>query len=38
VSDVLSNQHLTEEERMTHFMKKIENDEKIEADDWMPDE
>ena len=38
MSDVLTNQPLTEDERMAHFMKKIENDEKIEADDWMPDE
>ena len=29
---------LTEEQKYTHFMERIENDEKIEADDWMPDE
>ncbi|GIO23633.1 1,2-phenylacetyl-CoA epoxidase subunit PaaA [Oceanobacillus sp. J11TS1] len=29
---------LTEEEKYNHFMERIENDEKIEADDWMPDE
>ncbi|KYC69748.1 hypothetical protein B4099_2915 [Heyndrickxia coagulans] len=29
---------LSEEEKYEHFMNRIENDEKIEADDWMPDE
>lgn len=28
----------TEEEKHDHFMKRIQADEKIEADDWMPDE
>ena len=29
---------LTEEEKYDHFMERIENDDKIEAGDWMPDE
>ncbi|GAB3043786.1 1,2-phenylacetyl-CoA epoxidase subunit PaaA [Virgibacillus ainsalahensis] len=29
---------LREEEKYEHFMQRIEADEKIEADDWMPDE
>lgn len=29
---------MTEEEKYEHFMKRIENGEKIEADDWMPDD
>ncbi|MBB2480486.1 1,2-phenylacetyl-CoA epoxidase subunit A [Bacillus sp. APMAM] len=29
---------LTEEEKLQQFMERIENGEKIEADDWMPDE
>lgn len=29
---------LTEEQKYAHFMERIENDEKIEAGDWMPDE
>ncbi|MFC2948004.1 1,2-phenylacetyl-CoA epoxidase subunit PaaA [Virgibacillus sediminis] len=29
---------LTEEEKYQHFMERIEMDEKIEANDWMPDE
>ncbi|MDZ5472798.1 1,2-phenylacetyl-CoA epoxidase subunit PaaA [Bacillus sp. 31A1R] len=29
---------LTEEEKYEHFLKRIEADEKIEADDWMPDD
>lgn len=28
----------SEEEKYQHFMQRIENDEKVEADDWMPDE
>ncbi|MBO1915319.1 phenylacetate-CoA oxygenase subunit PaaI, partial [Microvirga sp. 3-52] len=27
-----------DDERLAHFMARIEADEKIEADDWMPDE
>ena len=30
--------HLTEEEKLAGFVQKIESGEKIEADDWMPDE
>ncbi|MCA1030426.1 1,2-phenylacetyl-CoA epoxidase subunit A [Bacillus timonensis] len=29
---------LSEKEKLNHFMQRIENGEKIEADDWMPDE
>ncbi|HEX7066008.1 MAG TPA: 1,2-phenylacetyl-CoA epoxidase subunit PaaA [Bacillales bacterium] len=29
---------LTDEEKYEHFLKRIEDGEKIEADDWMPDE
>lgn len=29
---------MTEEEKYEHFMKRIEAGEKIEADDWMPEE
>jgi ring-1,2-phenylacetyl-CoA epoxidase subunit PaaA len=38
MSDTASFAALTEEEKMIHFMKRIEAGEKIEADDWMPDE
>ncbi|MGD6801139.1 1,2-phenylacetyl-CoA epoxidase subunit PaaA [Rossellomorea aquimaris] len=38
MSDTASFAALTEEEKMEHFMKCIEAGEKIEADDWMPDE
>jgi ring-1,2-phenylacetyl-CoA epoxidase subunit PaaA len=38
MSDTASFTALTEDEKMTHFMKRIEAGEKIEADDWMPDE
>ncbi|MDV6378704.1 1,2-phenylacetyl-CoA epoxidase subunit A [Sporosarcina sp. GW1-11] len=29
---------LTENEKMEHFMERIENGDKIQADDWMPEE
>ena len=29
---------MTEEDKMTSFMERIEAGEKIEADDWMPEE
>ncbi|EDL64403.1 1,2-phenylacetyl-CoA epoxidase subunit PaaA [Bacillus sp. SG-1] len=38
MSDTASFAALPEEEKMAHFMKRIEAGEKIEADDWMPDE
>ncbi|KAA0550090.1 1,2-phenylacetyl-CoA epoxidase subunit A [Bacillus sp. BGMRC 2118] len=38
MSDLLSFQSLTEEEKLQHFMLRIDAGEKIEADDWMPDE
>jgi ring-1,2-phenylacetyl-CoA epoxidase subunit PaaA len=38
MSDTASFAALSEEEKMAHFMKRIEAGEKIEADDWMPDE
>ncbi|MCH1626303.1 1,2-phenylacetyl-CoA epoxidase subunit A [Fredinandcohnia sp. SECRCQ15] len=38
MSEVFSFDLLTEHEKHLHFMKRIENGEKIEADDWMPDE
>ena len=28
----------TEEEKLAHFMERIESGDKIEADDWMPEE
>ncbi|WP_419880802.1 1,2-phenylacetyl-CoA epoxidase subunit PaaA [Peribacillus sp. B-H-3] len=31
-------ERISEEDKFHRFMKKIENGEKIEADDWMPDE
>jgi ring-1,2-phenylacetyl-CoA epoxidase subunit PaaA len=38
MSDLLSFQSLTEEEKLQHFILRVEAGEKIEADDWMPDE
>ncbi|WP_421383821.1 1,2-phenylacetyl-CoA epoxidase subunit PaaA [Bacillus salacetis] len=38
MSDTASFTALSEEEKLAHFMKRIEAGEKIEADDWMPDE
>jgi ring-1,2-phenylacetyl-CoA epoxidase subunit PaaA len=38
MSDTASFAALTEEEKLEHFMKRIEAGEKIEADDWMPEE
>jgi len=38
MSDVTSLAHLTDEEKYEHFMRRIVNDEKIEAEDWMPDD
>jgi ring-1,2-phenylacetyl-CoA epoxidase subunit PaaA len=38
MSDTASFAALSEEEKMAHFMKRIEAGEKIEADDWMPEE
>src|SRR5699024_7641810 len=29
---------LTEDQKYEHFMERIENDDKIEAEDWMPEE
>ncbi|WP_096154419.1 MULTISPECIES: 1,2-phenylacetyl-CoA epoxidase subunit PaaA [Bacillus] len=34
----ISFDRLTEEEKQNHFMQRIEAGEKIEADDWMPEE
>ncbi|MFZ3588774.1 1,2-phenylacetyl-CoA epoxidase subunit PaaA [Bacillus sp. DJP31] len=36
MSDLLTFQSLTEEEKQLHFITRIETGEKIEADDWMP--
>ncbi len=36
MENTLSFDQLTEEEKYQHFMKRIEAGEKIEADDWMP--
>ncbi|WP_156290616.1 1,2-phenylacetyl-CoA epoxidase subunit PaaA [Oceanobacillus salinisoli] len=36
--EVIHYRELTDEEKYEHFMERIENDEKIEAGDWMPDE
>ncbi|WP_066288539.1 1,2-phenylacetyl-CoA epoxidase subunit PaaA [Bacillus sp. FJAT-29937] len=38
MSITIFNEHLTEEEKYEHFLNRINNGEKIEADDWMPDE
>ncbi len=38
LSITIFNEHLTEEEKYEHFLNRINNGEKIEADDWMPDE
>ncbi|QOR64703.1 1,2-phenylacetyl-CoA epoxidase subunit A [Cytobacillus suaedae] len=38
MSEVMSFDQLTEEEKMQRFMERIEAGEKIEAEDWMPDE
>ncbi|MBM7587806.1 ring-1,2-phenylacetyl-CoA epoxidase subunit PaaA [Bacillus pakistanensis] len=38
MADVVSFEALSEEEKHEHFMKRIETGEKIEADDWMPEE
>jgi ring-1,2-phenylacetyl-CoA epoxidase subunit PaaA len=38
MADVVSFGALTEEEKHEHFMKRIKTGEKIEADDWMPEE
>ncbi|HET6871531.1 MAG TPA: Phenylacetic acid catabolic protein, partial [Sporolactobacillaceae bacterium] len=38
MSEALSFDHLTDEEKYALFMDRIEKDEKIEADDWMPDD
>ncbi|MFU0790165.1 1,2-phenylacetyl-CoA epoxidase subunit PaaA [Virgibacillus proomii] len=34
----ISFNQLTEKEKYDHFMERIENDEKIEASDWMPED
>ncbi|MBE4909722.1 1,2-phenylacetyl-CoA epoxidase subunit A [Bacillus luteolus] len=38
MSEVMSFDQLTEKEKMQRFMERIEAGEKIEAEDWMPDE
>ncbi len=38
LSDVVFLNQLTEQEKYRHFLMRIEAGEKIEADDWMPDE
>ncbi|MFE8695006.1 1,2-phenylacetyl-CoA epoxidase subunit PaaA [Cytobacillus sp. FJAT-53684] len=38
MSEVFFSSQLTEKEKHAHFLKRIEAGEKIEADDWMPDE
>ncbi|MFG6119766.1 1,2-phenylacetyl-CoA epoxidase subunit PaaA [Thalassobacillus sp. B23F22_16] len=38
MSTTLSYDRLSEEEKHAHFMERIEQGDKIEADDWMPDE
>jgi ring-1,2-phenylacetyl-CoA epoxidase subunit PaaA len=38
MSVLTSFEHLTEEEKHARFMERIEAGEKIEADDWMPEE
>jgi ring-1,2-phenylacetyl-CoA epoxidase subunit PaaA len=38
MTEVVSFDQLSEEEKYEHFMLRIESDEKIEAEDWMPDD
>jgi ring-1,2-phenylacetyl-CoA epoxidase subunit PaaA len=38
MADLKAFNSMTEEEKHEHFMARIESGEKIEADDWMPDE
>lgn len=38
MSEAISFQEWTEEQKYEHFMKRIEAGEKIEADDWMPED
>ncbi len=38
MSGVISYQEWTEEQKYEHFMKRIDAGEKIEADDWMPED
>ncbi|MBT2688202.1 1,2-phenylacetyl-CoA epoxidase subunit A [Bacillus sp. ISL-47] len=38
MSEVISYQEWTEEQKYEHFMRRIEAGEKIEADDWMPED
>lgn len=38
MSEASSFDHLADEEKYALFMDRIEKDEKIEADDWMPDD
>ena len=38
MSETFSFNQLTDEEKYKHFMQRIENDEKIEAEDWMPED
>src|SRR5690606_38185632 len=36
--NVASFENLTEQEKYAHFMERINKGEKIEAEDWMPDD
>ena len=38
MSNLISLGELTEDEKSGHFLKRINAGEKIESDDWMPDE
>ncbi|HLO12211.1 MAG TPA: 1,2-phenylacetyl-CoA epoxidase subunit PaaA [Pseudoneobacillus sp.] len=38
MNDNVSTQQLTEDEKYRSFLKRIQSGEKIEADDWMPEE
>jgi ring-1,2-phenylacetyl-CoA epoxidase subunit PaaA len=38
MADLKAFNSMTEEEKLAHFMERIESGDKIEADDWMPDE
>ncbi|OZM58171.1 1,2-phenylacetyl-CoA epoxidase subunit A [Lottiidibacillus patelloidae] len=38
MADLKAFNNMTEEEKLAHFMERIESGDKIEADDWMPDE
>jgi ring-1,2-phenylacetyl-CoA epoxidase subunit PaaA len=38
LSELVTSQHLTEDEKYQRFIERIQRGEKIESDDWMPEE